>query len=55
MFLSFSGSAPPPINMREAVLPSPVSDLVDPSAVELGFYYNERAGVGVNPASRTRT
>ena len=48
VFLRFPGSDTPPNNVWQAVLQSQLADLIDPNLLfELGFYYAERAGLGV--------
>jgi len=48
VFLRFPGSDTPPNNVWQAVLQSQLADLIDPNLLfELGFYYSERAGLGV--------
>ena len=47
VFLLVPGSDTPPKNVWEAVLQSQLSDLIEPSLLfELGFYYDEREGLG---------
>ena len=47
VFLRIPGSDTPPKNIWEAVLQSQLSDLIEPSLLfELGFYYDEREGLG---------
>jgi len=48
VFLRFPGSDTPPKNIWEAVLQSELADLIEPRLLfELGFYYDEREGLGV--------
>jgi hypothetical protein len=48
VFLRFPGSDTAPGNVWQAVLQSQLADLIDPKLLfELGFYYDERAGLGV--------
>ena len=47
VFLRVQGSDTPPKSVWEAVLQSQLSDLIEPSLLfELGFYYDEREGLG---------
>jgi hypothetical protein len=48
VFLRIPGSDTPPKNIWEAVLQSELADLIEPRLLfELGFYYDEREGLGV--------
>ena len=47
VFLRIPGSDTPPRNIWQAVLQSQLADLIDPGLLfELGFYYDERDGMG---------
>lgn len=47
VFMRFPGSDTPPKNVWEAVLQSQLADLIDPNLLfELGFYFDERSGLG---------